>query len=88
MSSKRNTVRDDCGVVAYFQEGKPGHLRLTFDDVKKVEGQTPNEWRKKVLFTHIDFPIDKTLELGLTQETYATIGENLVVRLLALNKRF
>ena len=70
------------GVVAYIAETEEGRTTLTFDD---VSSETPTSWRHKVLYTRASYDSKALEEMALTKEQYAEIGENLMIRLLAIN---
>ena len=72
------------GVVAYIQETEDGKTTLVFDDVSS-EKQPPASWRHEVLFTSNSYDSEAMKTLNLTKEQYAEIGENLIIRLLALD---
>lgn len=72
------------GVVTYIKRLESGDIRLVMDDVKTSTG-TSGKWSKEVLFTHKDYDAQKMCGLELSKDDYAMIGENLVIRLLALN---
>jgi hypothetical protein len=74
------------GVVAYIQETEDGRTTLTFDDVSS-EKQPPTSWCHEVLFTSNCYDSEAMKNLNLTKEQYGEIGENLIIRLLALNSK-
>ena len=57
--------------------------RLVFDDVSAPD--KASEWRRERPFTSKEFDCERLVGLKLTKEELAQIGENLVIRLLALN---
>ena len=71
------------GVVAYIQETEDGKTTLTFDDVSSND-QPPTSWYRGVPFTLNSYNSEAMKNLNLTKEQYAEIGENLIIRLLAL----
>jgi hypothetical protein len=71
-------------VVTYMNEGKSGTLRLTLDDAE-AEGEEPEYWGKRGLFTFIDIEEEKARSFQLGPEVYAAIGGAVVARLLALD---
>ncbi|GAB1257901.1 hypothetical protein NBRC116494_24030 [Aurantivibrio plasticivorans] len=72
------------GVVAYIED-EGGEIKLTFDDVSCRDGENPSTWNKEFLFTSASFDRDAISSLSLSKEQFAEIGENLIIRLLALN---
>ena len=74
------------GVVAYLEDSE-NQTRLVFDDVSSSESAHPDSWRKTVIYTSGAYNRELLDNLELTQEQYAEIGQNVVFRLLALNKR-
>jgi hypothetical protein len=73
-------------VVAYIQQTEDGRTTLTFDDVSS-EAQPPTLWCREALFTSNSYDSEAMKNLNLTKKQYAEIGENLVMRLLALGAR-
>lgn len=74
------------GVAAYIEQDGDA-IKLTFDDIESSETASPRTWEKAFLFTCNSYPSTDLENMGLSQERYAEIGENLVLRLLALNDR-
>lgn len=72
------------GIAAFIQEQNNGKIRLVFNDVEaSSESNIPN-WQHRVLFTHNDYDAEDIKNISLSKEQFAEIGENLVIRLLAL----
>jgi len=72
------------GVTAFIKEQDDGTIRLVFNDVKATEEtETPN-WKHSVLFTSNSYEAEAMKNLSLSKNQFAEIGENLVIRLLAL----
>lgn len=71
------------GVVSYLELIDDESIRLVMDDVA-LQAAEPMCWSKKVLFTHKDYNSRVLKGLGLSKDQYAEIGENLIMRLLAL----
>ncbi|BFM13559.1 hypothetical protein R50072_37120 [Simiduia litorea] len=71
------------GVVSYLELTDKNTVRLIFDDVASNSGDRIS-WIKELLFTHHDYDLESLKELDLSEQQYAQIGENLVIRLLAL----
>lgn len=74
------------GVAAYI-ERHGNETRLTFDDIETDLSVNPTTWSKTVLHTYHVYPSDDLEVMSLSKEQYAEIGENLLLRLLALNGR-
>jgi hypothetical protein len=74
------------GVGAYIeQDGE--EVKLTFDDIETEAVAAPTSWSKTALFTFNTYPEAELENMALSREQYAEIGENLILRLLALNGR-
>lgn len=58
-------------------------LQLVFDDLELSAGP-PAAWRHWAFFTSMDIPKDRAQEFRLTQREYASIGEAVLARLMAL----
>ena len=71
------------GVVTYLEEIDERVLRLVMDDVSS-SSETENIWAREMLFTHNDYDASSIADLSLSQEQFAEIGENLVMRLMAI----
>jgi len=73
------------GVTAYIKKDKNQEVQLVFNDVVSTSENDTPDWKHDVLFTSNNYD-EKTLkELSLSKEQLAEIGENLVIRLLAIN---
>ena len=70
------------GVVATIHKVAEGCFRLTLDDVKSVMTLDATTWQREGLFTFRDFAVSSLHELQLTQQQFAEIGENLLIRLM------
>jgi hypothetical protein len=62
---------------------KGGMLRLVFDDLELTRA-SPAEWRERCFFTFLDVDREKALRYELGQEAYASIGDAVLARLLAI----
>ena len=77
-------VRGSLGVVASLLETSEGHLCLVMDDVRHQLAADASYWNHNSFFTAKEY-VRKDLEnLNLSAEDFAQIGENIVIRLLAL----
>ncbi|MBN1007186.1 hypothetical protein [Amphritea pacifica] len=77
-------IRAKNGVAACLREVEGGKLRLIFDDIQTDAPRHPVDWRTVMLFTFNDYDKGQMSTLNLSKEDYAMIGENLVIRLLAM----
>lgn len=76
------------GIVICLRDLGDGNSRLIFDDVV-ADDPTAREriWRHKVFFTHSAYPNDHLDNMELSDQQFQQIGEAVVARLLAINKR-
>ena len=72
------------GVIAFIQEQKDEKIRLVLNDAEASEDSENPNWKHRALFTSNTYDADSIKNLSLSKEQYAEIGENLVIRLLAL----
>lgn len=75
--------RSKHGVVACLVECPGGQTKLVFDDVSGNAETNPVLWAFDWFYTHNRYD-SAALKVGLSDEEYRIIGENLVFRLLAL----
>jgi hypothetical protein len=61
--------------------------RLVFDDATSDTPERPTKWIPQTLFTWNEYDSKKLNEVKLSQRELAEIGENLVIRLLVLNRK-
>ena len=57
---------------------------LPNDDVEAGSASENGNWKHSVLFTTRNYDSDTLKDLALTKKEFAQIGEDLVIRLLAL----
>ena len=81
------SVRAGKGVVACLRQRDDGTSDLVFDDVRADQISNPVSWKFEWFYTHKNFRDEQLDSLSLTADQYREIGENLVLRLLALNQR-
>ena len=74
------------GVVVYMEE-IGNEVRLVLDDVDTKSRPRPDQWDRVVAFTANKYDARPFITQSLSKEQYAMIGENLVIRLLALNRK-
>ena len=72
------------GVAAYLKDDENGMLHLVLDDVEAMSGENTPDWKHLVPYTSNAYDEKSIKDLSLSKEQFAEIGENLVIRLLAL----
>ena len=72
------------GVAAYLKDEGDGKLRLALDDVEAISEKEGTSWKHIVSFTSNSYDANSLKELSLSKEQFSEIGENLVIRLLAM----
>ena len=72
------------GVVACLTPVVGGKVRLVFDDAKSDRESKPLVWTPTALFTWKEIDFAQVKDLKLSERELAEIGENLLIRLLAL----
>ena len=72
------------GVVAYIKNEDLENFCLVLDDVEAKSSSANSDWKHTVLFTTKSYDATKLRNLELTKEEFAQIGEDIVIRLLAL----
>ena len=70
------------GIVAYFEPADEGRLRLVFKDVSSSQS---GGWRVDNLFAQVELERDVVERSDFDSNLTKTIGENLLIRLGALN---
>jgi hypothetical protein len=78
-------VRSRVGVIACLRTAGNGITHLVFDDAKSDTPNKPASWKPETLFTWNQYDSEKLRGMKLTEQEYAEIGENLVMRLLVLS---
>jgi hypothetical protein len=79
-------VRSTKGVVASLAPIANGKLRLVFDDAESDRESRPTAWTPMALFSSKEFDAARLENAKLSERELAQIGENLLVRLLALRR--
>ena len=70
--------------IAAFLKQEEGDFRLVLNDVDAAsESENPN-WNHHSIFTSKSYDVKSLKELSLSKEQYSEIGEDLIIRLLAL----
>lgn len=72
------------GVAAFIKDQANGSVVLVLNDVEAVSSSEEPNWKHVSLFTSSSYNADSLKNLSLSKEQFADIGENLVIRLLAL----
>jgi len=80
-------IRHNEGVVACLIDLGNGESRLIFDDVVAQTGSRPRTWRHKSFYTSNTFDSKLLDGMDLSDVDFMHIGEALVARLLAINRR-
>lgn len=78
--------RGDVAVLASLTESG-GITRIVFDDVARLPMMDGTAWTHRALFTVAQYSTEDLDRLALSRDDFARIGENVVVRLLALSGR-
>jgi hypothetical protein len=73
------------GVTAYIKLENDENIKLVLNDVNSTSETDTPDWTHSVLFTSNSYSEKSLKELSLSKEQFAEIGENLIIRLLALN---
>jgi hypothetical protein len=79
-------VRSSTGVVASLAPTANGKMRLVFDDAESDRESNPTAWTPRALFSSKEFDAVQLRSLKLSESELARIGENLLIRLLALGE--
>ena len=81
----KNYMRGREGVLAsLYSEGD--FVRLDLDDAEGSKAKFPSHWKTITPYTSVEFDSQKLLNLELSAEEFARIGENIVARLVASMK--
>ena len=73
------------GVTAYLSEENDNKINLILNDVVATSNDKNPDWKHDVHFTSNGYDFNALKELSLTEQQYADIGKNLVIRLLVLS---
>ena len=76
--------REGLGVVASLINTAEGHLCLVLDDVRYQLGIDAASWKAEQFFTAREYSEAHLVEGSLGKDELAVIGENIIMRLLAL----
>lgn len=80
-------LRASEGVVVCLRPLEGGRSRIIIDDVKGDSDSNPIRWSFDACMTWKDYGDGALDQMDLGKEEYRIIGENVVARLLALNRR-
>ena len=86
LPSADDGVRAGAGVVASLRATSDGHLSIVFDDVRQQPAADAWAWTHQSLFTAVEYSRRELESLSLTKDQFAQIGENIVMRLVALSR--
>jgi len=81
-----NGNRGNTGVVASLHRLEDGKIRLVFDDVRQMPMLDASGWSHERMHTWTDFDQKTFEELDLSKEELAKLAEDLILRLVALEK--
>ncbi len=84
LPSRDDGHREGPGVVASLLETSEGRLCHVLDDVQYRPGEDTSSWNADQFFTAREYSKADLAEGSLSTEEFAQIGENIVMRLLAL----
>ena len=79
-------IRSSTGVVASLAQTANGKMRLVLDDAESDRERKPTTWTPRALFSSKEFDGAQLRSLKLSENELARIGENLLIRLLALGE--
>lgn len=72
------------GIAVFLKDQGNGATRLVLNDVEATSESDSPDWKHDMLFTSNDYDDKSLKQLSLSKEQFAEIGENLIIRLLAL----
>ena len=78
--------RGSRGIVASIHRLQDGKIRLVFDDVRQMPMLDASGWRHERLYTSAEFDQKTFEDLDLSKEELAKLAEDLILRLVALEK--
>ena len=81
-----NGLRGNTGIVASFHRLKGGKIRLVFDDVRQMPMLDASGWLHERLYTSAEYDQKTFEDLDLSKEDLAKLAEDLILRLVALEK--
>ncbi|MFQ5548086.1 MAG: hypothetical protein ACE5FV_07340 [Woeseia sp.] len=78
--------RSDRGLVVTLSQDTKGRTTLIFDDACRQSRVGDGAgWESQAFYTKVEFSTDQLEKLQVSNKDLARIGENIVIRLLALN---
>ena len=86
MASPSSTSGDRTGpgVVVSILRTSEGRLSLVLDDVQLQPSGSESRWRSSAFFTAREYLEPDLVDGALSHDEFAQIGENIVLRLMAL----
>ncbi len=78
-------ARASSGVVVSLRATSDGRLCVVFDDVRRQPAADALSWTHQRFFTATEYSSSELENLGLNKDQLAQIGENIIIRLLALS---
>ena len=78
--------RGNTGIVTSFHRLNDGKIRLVFDDVRQMPMLDASAWSHERLYTSAEFDQKTFEDLDLSKEELAKLAEDLILRLVALEK--
>jgi hypothetical protein len=79
-------IRAPSGVVVSLRPTSEGRLCVVLDDVRQQPAADVRSWTHESFFTISEYSRRELENLDLSKDQFAQIGENIVIRLLALSK--
>jgi hypothetical protein len=83
---KDNGKRGNTGIVTSFHRLEGGKIRLVLDDVRQMPMLDASGWLHQRMYTWAEFDQEKFKGLELSKDDLLQLAENLVIRLVALEK--
>jgi hypothetical protein len=85
---KDSNVRSTKGVAVSLSPDENGQTKVILDDIGPLPRVIANHaWEHEGLFTFENFDTAELQALATDREKLALLGENILIRLLVLNKR-
>lgn len=85
--TREEAERPGIGLAVSLSKEENGCSRLIIDDIYRQLGMDTTGWAHGNLFTQIELKSSALESLSLDKDKLAQIGENILIRLLALNER-
>lgn len=81
-----NGLRGNTGVIVSLHRLEDGKIRLVFDDVRQMPMLDASGRSHERLYTSAEFDQKSFEDFDLSKEELAKLAENLILRLVALEK--